>query len=99
MATRQRSLVAPPPPDLPEEDVPELLDEEELEEELELLLEDEPVPEELLLEELDEEELLELDDVPPDELDELLDELLLGAKMTTAPLLVTEPAEFVTTTV
>lgn len=73
------------PPPLLEEllELLELLLDEELELEDELELLDE-----LLLEELD--ELLE---------EELLDELLTTVTVMTAPLLVTEPAEFVTTTV
>ena len=55
------------------------------------------MPEELLLDEDD--ELLELEDVPLEELELLEDELLLAAKLTTAMLLMTLPAELVTTTV
>jgi hypothetical protein len=86
---RNQVLGAPPPPP---EDPPELLleeellDDDELEDELELLLDD------------DEEELLELDEEPPEELEPLDDELELPESWTTALLLVTEPAEFETTT-
>ena len=76
------------PPPLPEEP-PELLEDEELE-----LEEDEELEEE----ELDDEELELLLEELEDELEEL-DELLTAAKVTTALLLVTEPAELETTTV
>jgi hypothetical protein len=83
----------------PEEVVPELLDEEELEDELELL----ELPEPLDELELEDEELPEEEDellVPPDELElDEEDELLLAAKVTTALPLVTMPAELETTTV
>jgi len=88
---KNQVLGAPPPPlpeDPPEFELPleeeELPDDDELEDELELLLDDD--------------ELLELDEVPPEELELLDDELELPESWTTALALVTEPAEFETTT-
>ena len=79
---------APPPP--PPVEPPELLDDEDEELELELELDDED-------ELLDDDELDELE-LLLEELDEELDELVIAAKVTTALLLVTEPAELETTT-